>query len=244
MQDVLDSVHWEIVKGKRAIRVRQINNIVRKAIIANGKRTTLPTISDEATYERSNLEEEENSKDDNIPTHVLDLGQKEHLRRLRRKEADLLRRATPARKITHRHFTMIYLGIDAEEFDDVHFDALTELERAAWGAKTRKNQDALDAMQSALLQIRSIQKRMVEEWQVALRDEVDRSMVRLGKDWKRRKRRVLSFPGKEVEVRDTKEMVVKDTTEKVVEDIKKLEGVNPMDTKNGEGLRTRRWLCF
>lgn len=217
VQDELDRVHWEIVKGRRAIRVRQINSIVRNAVEVGGKRAVLPTISDETVYEpiyQGNQKEDEKS---NPTIHVLDLGEKEHLRKLRWQEAELLRKATTARKNTYRHFTMVCLGIDAEEFDNIHADALVELNRAAWWAKARRNEDGYKAIQSAFLQIRSIKKRVVEEWQTAMRDEVDKSAANLQKEWKKRKRRISEAP------RDTK----------VTKEI-----------KGSEDSKIKRWLCF
>lgn len=194
-QDELDRVHWQIVKGKRAIRIRQINDIVRNAVEAGEKRSVLPTISDETVYESTTKGKgKEGSKEKSHPAiHVLDLGEKEHLRKLRQQESELLRKASSERKNMHRQFTMVCLGIDAEEFDNIHADALTELNRAAWWAKSRRNQDAYKATQSALLQIRSIQKRVMEEWQIAVRDEMDRSAANLQKEWKQRRRRVSGY---------------------------------------------------
>jgi hypothetical protein len=219
MQDELDRVHWEIVKGKRSIRVKQINNIVRSAIEVSGKRAVLPTISDETVYDRKTLDggNEDAKETGNLAVHVLDLGEKEHLRKLRQQEAELLRKATPARKNTHRHFTMVCLALDAEEFDNIHADALIELNRAAWWAKSRKHQDGYKATQAALIQIRGIQKRVVEEWQMAMRDEIDRSTVNLQKEWKQRKRRMSEA------TRDTR--------------------LTKENKKSGTS-GTRRWLCF
>jgi hypothetical protein len=217
IQDELDRVHWEIVKGRRAIRVRQINNIVRNVLEVGGKRAVLPTISDETVYDPIYQGDQKEDEKSNPTIHVLDLGEKEHLRKLRQQEAELLRKATPARKKTYRHFTMVCLGIDAEEFDNIHADALLELNRAALWAKARRNQDGYTATRSALLQIRSIQKRVVEEWQTAMRDEVDRSAANLQKEWKRRKRRMLETTG---DMKATKEI------------------------KSSEVSKTRRWLCF
>jgi hypothetical protein len=179
----------------------------------------LPTISDETVYDSTAeiRQNDEIKEKDNPAIHVLDLGEQEHLRKLRRREAELLRKATPERQNTHRHFTMVCLGIDAEEFDKIHADALVELNRAAWWAKARRNQEGYRASQAALLQIRSIQKRVVAEWETAMRDEVHKSAATLQKEWKRRKRRLSEA------TRDTKAT---------------------KETKSDTDLKARRWLCF
>lgn len=140
---------------------------------------------------------------------------------------------------------MVCLGIDAEEFNNIHADALIELNRAAFWAKNRKNQDAYLATQSAMLQIRSIQRRVNEEWQMAMREEVDRSEADLRNEWKRRRRR---GPTPMPTVRSRAPSRVSSCTEDTTTSFKDTkDDVTSKEIKDGEGVKTgstRRWLCF
>jgi len=187
-QDELDAIHWGVVKGKRAIRAHQIDGIVRQALEAGDleHRSLFPSELDESRKYRRELFAEQ--KDD-AAIELLRLGEQQRLRSLRQQETELLRKASKGRKHTYRHFVMTCLGIDAEEFESFHRNALMELNRSEWCAKVRRNEEGVKSCQAAFLQIRSIQRRVVEEWESARRDEVNKSSDSLIKEWKRRKKR-------------------------------------------------------
>lgn len=92
-----------------------------------------------------------------------------------------------------------------------------------------------------MLQIRGIRRRVVEEWEVAMREEVDRSEAVLRKEWKRRRRRGL-IPKTGFHSRAHSRVSSCTEVDVVTEKM-----MSPKARKSGDDMKTdlkRHWFCF